>query len=401
MKTLFISPTPPWPPNIGVALRLHSLLTAFEQLGDVDCVFFGHPEEIFNTPFATRHRIIDVLPRPDFADHPLLRLLMQRVAPLERDWWVTYLPGIRSFYLARPDIRHRFHRLNPEAYDLIFLCRIKTAWWLGWKDPLRTMIDLDDVHFLGALENASMESDFFRKLVKTWRYKNLRRAELKTLDYVAAALVCSLDDANRLDHPKVHVVPNVFPDHGQLFRPFTARDSKTILFVGDLVYKSNREGLQYFIKKVLPLIHKEDSDVELQIIGRTVNGQSFPWANRPGVELLGTVDDVVPYIERAAIEVCPMLSGGGTRIKILESLSFGKPVVSTTIGAYGHHLSENAGLFRADSPEGMADLCLKLLGDLEWRKALGEQARRAVARDYSQEKVNEIIRNIVLGILEK
>ncbi|MCK4815196.1 glycosyltransferase, partial [bacterium] len=273
------------------------------------------------------------------------------------------------------------------------------VWWFRWRDPVRTILDIDDVEYLGAKEAIDAQKSSFRKLLKAWRYRNLRSATLATLDNVGAALVCSPDDARSIAHQKVHVIPNVFPDRGQLSGTIAKGDSKTILFVGALVYKPNREGVQYFIQKVLPLIRAQNPQVRLQVVGKTSGNQSFSWINQPGVEFLGTVDELDPIISNATIEICPILQGLGTRIKILEALSFGKPVVYTTKGAYGIGLGQEAGIFRADSPSEMASVCLKLINDPTFCRSIGEQARREVVRNYSQAKINELMRNTIFRLL--
>jgi glycosyltransferase involved in cell wall biosynthesis len=117
--------------------------------------------------------------------------------------------------------------------------------------------------------------------------------------------------------------------------------------------------------------------------------------------MIGAVDDVAPYIREAQIEICPVLDGGGTRIKILESLAFAKPIVSTTIGAHGHPLGEESGILRRDDPESFARACIDLLRDPQCRRALGLLGQRAVRERFHARVTEETIRPLVETILRE
>jgi glycosyltransferase involved in cell wall biosynthesis len=106
-----------------------------------------------------------------------------------------------------------------------------------------------------------------------------------------------------------------------------------------------------------------------------------------GVELVGTVPDVRPYLARAAVVVVPLLVGGGTRIKIFEALAMGKALVSTTIGAEGLPVSSGNHLLLADTPSDFAQAVVQLLNDGSQRARLGQTASRLVNANYSTEIV--------------
>jgi glycosyltransferase involved in cell wall biosynthesis len=98
----------------------------------------------------------------------------------------------------------------------------------------------------------------------------------------------------------------------------------------------------------------------------------------PGVEVAGTVPDVAPYIQRAAFTVAPLLAGGGSRLKILESLGWARAVVATTIGASGLEGLGGAGIVLADEPAAFAAQVIRLLQDPPAAARLGQQGRQAV-----------------------
>jgi len=390
VKILFVSTFVPWPPNVGTILRSLSLLKSLSRVGEIDCVFASDASWIRDTPFARQYRILDVLPSPTM-DQGWGRAFLQRFPVGQREWAANFLPAVRSHYLASPETRQRFAALRPETYDLVFFVQFPAFWYFGWSDPRKTVVDIDIVKHLGLQESRDAETGLFKRLLKSWQSRNMRRAEMTSLRDLSAALVCSDDDAARIGQDNVIVVPNVCPDNGQFEQPVTAGDSDTILFVGSLVYNANRDGVAHFAREVLPHIRAVRPNARLRVIGRTSPGQKFDWATLPGVDVVGTVDDPAPYLRDAAFTICPVLYGLGTRIKIVESLSYGKPVVSTVLGAYGLDIPAEAGLILVDDPRETAQRCLSLMQDPEQRIAIGLAGRRCAAERFSQPVVDKII----------
>jgi glycosyltransferase involved in cell wall biosynthesis len=155
-----------------------------------------------------------------------------------------------------------------------------------------------------------------------------------------------------------------------------------LLFFGAINYFPNEDGIVYFIDKIFPKIRKRRPNVRLCIVGP---GAGEPVLSRRGngVEVLGMVDEVGPYIERAAAVVVPLRIGGGTRLKIVEALSKGKAVISTRLGAEGIDANHEEHLLLADEPETFAAEVDRLLGDPGLQRRLGENARRLAEDRYS------------------
>ncbi len=172
------------------------------------------------------------------------------------------------------------------------------------------------------------------------------------------------------------------------FRPNgTAERPDHVVFVASLDWLPNQDGVTFFVHHVWPLIRRAKPKAVFQIVGRNP-----PWAVRrlqrvDGVEVVGTVPDVRPYVAGAAVVVVPLLVGGGTRIKIFEALAMGKALVSTTIGAEGLPVTSGDHLLLADNPPEFAEAVLGLLNDADTRARLGQTANRFVNAHYSTEVV--------------
>jgi len=144
----------------------------------------------------------------------------------------------------------------------------------------------------------------------------------------------------------------------------------------------NIEGLKWFINQVLPLIKQEIPDISLRIIGKNPPSE-FNNFNNLGVEVLGYVKSVIPYLQQANIYIAPLFVGSGIRIKILEALAMGLPVIATTVSAEGIEIDQNSGLFICNDPKEQAKNIIGLLKNPENIDKLGKQSLIAIKNNYS------------------
>jgi len=112
-------------------------------------------------------------------------------------------------------------------------------------------------------------------------------------------------------------------------------------------------------------------------------------ATRDDVIVTGEVPDVRPYYQQAKVSVVPLRSGGGTRIKILEAMACGRPVVSTSVGCEGLHVVDGEHLLVADTPADFAERVVTLLKDQALRERLSRKARELVESQYDWSVMGE------------
>ena len=167
------------------------------------------------------------------------------------------------------------------------------------------------------------------------------------------------------------------------FAPSAAAvDPDTLLFFGAVNYFPNHDGVTYFVQEVFPLIQRRRPTVAFRVLGHGATPDVLGF-HEDGVELLGMVDDVNPYIDRAAVVVVPLRLGGGTRLKIVEALAKGKAVVSTRLGAEGLDVVDDVHLLLADEPEEIAAAVERILGDPGLAMRLGVAGRALMEERYS------------------
>jgi len=168
------------------------------------------------------------------------------------------------------------------------------------------------------------------------------------------------------------------------------RNGRELVFVGSMDWMPNDDGIRWFAAEVFSRVRERLADVRLVVVGRSPAARLRELAARdPAIEVTGTVDDVRPYLERAALSIVPLRIGGGTRLKIYEAMATGVPVVSTSIGAEGLPLRHGEHLLIADSPEEQAGAICALLDEPTRAARLAANALRYVKEHCSWDAVAE------------
>jgi glycosyltransferase involved in cell wall biosynthesis len=166
-------------------------------------------------------------------------------------------------------------------------------------------------------------------------------------------------------------------------RPDLARPvPNALLYNGALTYSANYGAMEFFLAEVYPIIRRQEPGVSLTITGSTSGVDLSGLRLEEGVRLSGYVDDIRPLVAGAWACVAPILHGGGTRLKILEAMALGTPVVATSKGAEGLEVTPGQDILIADEPAEFAAQVLRLLRDANLRERLATNARRLVEQRY-------------------
>jgi glycosyltransferase involved in cell wall biosynthesis len=223
---------------------------------------------------------------------------------------------------------------------------------------------------------------------KTWRYE---RSACRKFDLVVA--VSAADEQQMREEYDLRraaaVATGVDIDY---FSPSGAitPEKHNIVFTGSMDWLPNEDAMQYFIRELLPLVRKEIPDVTLTVVGRNPYASLVELSKSDkSIVVTGRVDDVRPFIEKAAVYVVPIRIGGGTRLKIYEAMSMGKPVVSTTVGAEGLPVTNNQELVLADSASDFAAALIRVFRDPDWAAELGGRAAKLVREKFGWRGVAE------------
>ena len=181
------------------------------------------------------------------------------------------------------------------------------------------------------------------------------------------------------------VVPNGVDTHLYREEPFeTSRP--TLLFIGSMDYPPCADAARYLCNRILPHLRRNLGQIDVWIVGRDPSPELTRLSGQ-GVHVTGFVTDVIPYYRRSTVCVVPLRAGGGTRVKILEAMALGRPVVTTPIGCEGLNVVNNQHLLVADTPEQFSECVIRLLRDPGLYKRITANARRLVEEQYDWDRL--------------
>lgn len=206
------------------------------------------------------------------------------------------------------------------------------------------------------------------------------KAACQRFDYVVAV---SADDAETMRRAygvtKVSDVPTGVDT--EFFRPSGKIEAEpnSLVFTGSMDWLPNEDAIRYFTEAILPLIKQQIPEVKLTVVGRNPFPSLVELSRRdPAIVVTGRVDDVRPFMERAAAYVIPLRIGGGTRLKVYEAMAMEQPIVSTTIGAEGLPVHDGVELLLADEAQAFAAAVVRVLRDAELARQIGQRAAATV-----------------------
>jgi glycosyltransferase involved in cell wall biosynthesis len=249
---------------------------------------------------------------------------------------------------------------------------------------------------------ARIEKRPWRRALLEVEWRKVRRAEGQACRRVRLTLAVSGEDRQRLAEmaPGARVAAIPTGVDLEYFHPNgTAERAASLVFVGSMDWYPNEDGILHFLEAVLPRVRREAPGASLTVVGRNPSTRVRAAAALSGAEVTGTVDDVRPYVDRAAVFVVPLRVGGGTRLKIFEALAQAKPVVSTRVGAEGLPLVPGRHFVQADDPEDFARAVVALLRDPARRAALGAAGRQLVAERFSWAQVAHEFEQRLQGVI--
>jgi len=187
----------------------------------------------------------------------------------------------------------------------------------------------------------------------------------------------------------------------QKYQPLPAENaSPVLLFIGNMGYPPCVDAVLYFCREIFPRIRSVLSAAELWIVGRDPRPEVLQ-LNGDGVHVTGRVDDVIPYYQQSAVCVVPLRAGGGTRLKILEAMALGRPVVSTTIGCEGLDVVDGEHLLIADNPKQFAEKTVRLLTDRQLYQHISTNGRQLVEARYDWDKIAGRLMEVYAFMLEQ
>jgi glycosyltransferase involved in cell wall biosynthesis len=284
------------------------------------------------------------------------------------------------------EISNLLENLKP---DKLIVYRIEFAVASGLVGNRSVFLDIDDPEHIRRLSAARVRGPI--DLRTRLDLLKLRWFERRVVRRCRQAFVCQEQDAKAFVPPAT-VVPNtvVFPQAPPARDP----DSKTVLFVGNLSGMANRDGLLWFVNHVWPVVLDRQPDCILRVVGKEAETVLNDDCGQ-NIQTVGFVEDIGQEYRRAHVAIAPIRFGTGTRIKILEAMSYGCPVISTPEGWDGIAATPGADLVEARDVSEMAAAIDRMITEPEWAQQIGSRGRLLVQRVYDRDDVIEHIRQLI------
>lgn len=301
--------------------------------------------------------------------------------------------SVREFRL--PDLRWLIHRqIYMRKIDVLQLEYTSLAQYGAGFHRMPAILFEHDIYFQSVARRIPFIEGALAKMTARWEYLCALRYELKILPSFDRVQVCSPDNAGYLEsflpELKGHIDAGYRAgiDVSRNLFSTNVRDPYTMLFLGSYRHAPNWEALEWFVRQVLPLVMRQEPRARLIVVGSDPPAR-HPLAGITGVELAGFVENLSDVLNRYAVFVCPILSGSGVRVKLLEAFASGIPVVSTRLGAEGLTDKDGAICALADSPETFSQKILDLFRDPEQAAQLAQRARKEVESNRDIRRMTE------------
>jgi glycosyltransferase involved in cell wall biosynthesis len=301
----------------------------------------------------------------------------------------------KSFIITR-DFRVQMLRALERAIadfrpDVIHVDHLQMAQFIGSDSACATVLDQHNV-----------ESTIIRRIAQTVRnplarayagieWPKLQRFELDACGRCDLVVTVSEEDKAELrrQRPTLNNIEvlaiGIDTDR---FAPVDRNpNSRDVLFLGTMYWPPNVDCVHYFYSEILPIVRKSVPDCTFTIAGQRPEKSVVALGGDPAVQVTGYVDDVREVAANCGAFVVPLQAGSGVRVKILNAMSMGLPVVSTMVGAEGIEAVDGRHLLIADGPEQFAQAVVRVLSDPELASTLGRNARQLACEKYSWETV--------------
>ncbi|MFH1857139.1 MAG: glycosyltransferase [Candidatus Omnitrophota bacterium] len=385
MKILFISSRLPFPPTGGDKLRVFHFIRVLSCKHEIHLLSFVENEE--EKKYAQDLR--------QFCKSVETVLLK----PVE-----SYRNCLLSSFSINPQqlAYYRSSKMRIKTKEIIEKYKIDAVYahlirMAPYVQDLKIfkVLDLTDAISL-SLKRSLPYRKHISKLYYFLEYLRVKRYEEKIIEYFDKSLLISNTDVDAIkgakESKKIELVQNGVDLEN--LKPMEKCDNKKIAFVGNLHSFPNRDAVWFFYNEVLPLVKKEIPDIKFYVIGINPPPNIQELNKDANVVVTGPVDNLRETLGDSACFVCPIRNGAGLQNKILEAMSLGIPVVTTSIGFEGIRAEKDKDILVADKPVDFAGKIIEILKNKELREVLSKNARLVIEKNYSWDVIKTELERI-------
>jgi glycosyltransferase involved in cell wall biosynthesis len=378
MHILLVSPVLPYPPNWGFGKRVYHLLEVLSRTHRVSLLSYGDGDDDAHVKAIESHGVaVHRVPSPQLP-------FGKRMAQLAS---VASSASFQRRTMYTDDMQRTLDELSRgEPFDII---QVESSQLACFRFDRRSIVVLDEhnIEYELYYRMYQTERSVARRFFNWIEYRKFRREEIASWHDVSGCVMTSQREVEILralaPATPSTAVPNAVDT--EFFRPSGQPvDPDAIVLTGLMKYRPNVDAAIHFVHDILPRILAKRPNAVFYVVG----GEAPPEVTRLAsahVVVTGSVEDVRPYVHRAAVFAVSLRMGGGTRLKVLEGLSMGKPMVSTALGCEGIDVVHGEHLLIADDAEAFAGAVLDLMTQPELAGRLAGQGRDLMLRQYRWE----------------
>jgi polysaccharide biosynthesis protein PslH len=384
MRILFISTWFPFPPDNGAKLRAYYLIRALSQAHEVVLISFRPPHDNENP-----------LMMPAFEN---VRVHVVKADPFQhvkKPAWVKFLSPVPVAFWPNSQMRAMIERVaESSTWDVVVTQQETVARYANHFPQTPKVMDIDT-----ALSFQMHQRYLYATgLVARWRawisWQKAYQWDKHTFRLYQTCVAASQAEVKYLTAMMRHssceidLISNGVDCERNLPGVCEVK-TDTLIYNGAITYHANYDAVQYFLAEIYPRVRQERPRVVFTITGSTKGVDRSRLQINTGVHFSGYVDDIRLAVGSSAVCVVPLREGGGTRLKILEAMALGTPVVSTSKGAEGLDVIDGEHLLIADEPQAFATAVTRLLTDEELRHKLVRNARQCVVERYDWKSIGQ------------
>ena len=410
MRILMTSPIFPYPLESGGHTRLFHLIKHLSRRHEITLLSFLLPHQVPHTDTVRAYcRDLGlVLVRKEgsplqrmktFANRRKVRDVAARASRFLKG--LPYDVARLYFTEMSEKMKAAASRISPDIIHIDFVAMEQYAAPLR-REAKQVLVEVD-LSFL-PLKRAAKEGPLPRRLHYLSRYRSMKRFSQEAWRRVDRVVAVSDLDRERIRDLSPDLEVSTVPNGVELaeFDPISSRNGgSTLLFVGAMEYSPNEDALIHFVREIFPLILEKKPDVSLTVVGPNPPRKVMDLNKHPSITVTGYVPDLNEYFRKSTLLVAPVRVGGGTRLKVLEAMAAGLPVVASSVGCEGIDAVPDEEILVADDPGEFRDKVLFLLGSRDKQVDMAAKALTLVREHHSWESIAGRLETIYGDLVEK
>lgn len=398
MRILVVSPVVPFPLDGGDKWRVFYLLKGLARSCNIDLLCLANESE----PDSTQRAVLEgICHHVYWVRHNRRTDSIPRIFRCAASWRPFHVVAHQSEVF-----RSKLFALSRAMkYDLVQFEFLEMAQYLACIPAGITSVlsqhNFETEYWITKTRHSSAPPHRAFSALNTCRTYFYERRAIKKFDAAITVTRRDLQSMKRFcaGSTRLQVIPiGLDPDSCKYSCEDDLNDEPTICFIGTMHLHMNVDAVRYFYNRILPKIRDRIPDVRFLVVGKDPPDEVKALARDSAVEVTGTVQSVEPYIRKSNVLALPLRIGSGMKVKALQAMAFGKPIVATSLGAAGLQARHKEEIMLANTASQFADATTLLLSDKAFRTTMGQKAREHVMSRFDYRTIGDQLADWYRGL---